>query len=247
MERTISYLFSPAQYGSIGRHEPGTGKRMSREAGMSHVTVSHVLNNHKPVRPETRARVEAAIEKLGYRPDSVARALNTRRSSTIGVILAGEELNELPRIPPGVQSAAQRAGYWVNLASWQGGTTRDLTETLRRLADQAIEAIAVIADRSVVVDALADIVTGVPVTVIMSGNVPNPELGFVEFDQELGARPAVEHLLGLGHRRIVHLAGPVSTFDFWGVGRPRGRPRCPRDQGARDRSRSHAGQHRQDP
>jgi DNA-binding LacI/PurR family transcriptional regulator len=140
---------------------------------MSHVTVSRVLNNHKPVRPETRARVEAAIEKLGYRPDSVARALNTRRSSTIGVILAGEELTELPRIPPGVQSAAQRAGYWVNLASWQGGTTRDLTETLRRLADQEIEAIADIADRSVVVDALADIVTGVPVTVIMSGNVPN--------------------------------------------------------------------------
>lgn len=188
---------------------------VAREAGVSHVTVSRVLNDHPSVRPETRARVEAAIEKLGYRPNSVARALKTRRSSTVGVVLAGVELYELPRILRGVQSAAQRAGYWVNLASWQGGTTRDLTETLRRLADQAVEAIAVIADRPMVVDALADIATGVPVTVIMSGNVPNPELGFVELDQELGARLAVEHLLELGHRRIVHLAGPVSTFDFW--------------------------------
>ncbi|HEX6355663.1 LacI family DNA-binding transcriptional regulator [Actinophytocola sp.] len=187
---------------------------VAREAGVSHVTVSRVLNDHPSVRPETRARVEAAIEKLGYRPNSVARALKSRRSSTIGVVLAGEELYELPRILRGVQGAAQRAGYWVNLASWQGGTTRDLTETLRRLTDQAVEAIAVIADRPMVVDAMADIVTGVPISVIMSGNVPNPELGFVEFDQELGARLAVAHLLELGHRHIVHLAGPTSTFDF---------------------------------
>ncbi|WP_345433774.1 LacI family DNA-binding transcriptional regulator [Actinoallomurus vinaceus] len=186
---------------------------VAREAGVSHVTVSRVLNDHPSVRPETRARVEAAIDKLGYRPNSVARALKSRRSSTIGVVLAGTELYELPRVLRGVQSAAQRAGYWVNLASWQGGTTKDMTETLQRLTDQAVEAIAVIADRPMVVDALADVVTGVPITVIMSGNVPNPDLGFVELDQELGARLAVEHLLELGHRRIVHLTGALSTFD----------------------------------
>ncbi|MFC5830350.1 LacI family DNA-binding transcriptional regulator [Nonomuraea insulae] len=186
---------------------------VAREAGVSHVTVSRVLNGHPSVRPETRARVEAAIEKLGYRRNSVARALKSRRSSTIGVVLAGAELYELPRILRGVQGAAQRAGYWVNLASWQGGTTLDLAETLQRLADQAVEGIAVIADRPMAVEALADIATGVPMTVIMSGNVPNPDLGFVELDQELGARMAVRHLLELGHRRIVHLTGALRTFD----------------------------------
>ncbi|WP_188189781.1 LacI family DNA-binding transcriptional regulator [Nonomuraea sp. SYSU D8015] len=186
---------------------------VAREAGVSHVTVSRVLNGHPSVRPETRARVEAAIEKLGYRRNSVARALKSRRSSTIGVVLAGAELFELPRILRGVQTAAQLAGYWVNLASWQGGSTLDLAETLQRLTDQSVEAIAVIADRPVVVDALADIVTGVPMTVVMSGNVPNPDLGFVELDQELGARLAVRHLLELGHRRIVHLTGALRAFD----------------------------------
>ncbi|GAA2888467.1 LacI family DNA-binding transcriptional regulator [Streptosporangium fragile] len=186
---------------------------VAREAGVSHITVSRVLNNHPSVRPETRARVEAAIEKLGYRRNSVARALKSRRSSTIGLVLAGTELYELPRILRGVQTTAQRAGYWVNLASWQGGTTMDLAETLQRLTDQAVEAIAVIADRPMVVDALADIVTGVPMTVIMSGNVPNPDLGFVELDQEFGARLAVRHLLELGHRHIAHLTGSLRTFD----------------------------------
>ncbi|HUR02277.1 MAG TPA: LacI family DNA-binding transcriptional regulator [Nonomuraea sp.] len=186
---------------------------VAREAGVSHVTVSRVLNDHPSVRPETRARVEAAIEKLGYRRNSVARALKSRRSTTIGVVLAGAELYELPRILRGVQTAAQRAGYWVNLASWQGGTTRDLAETLQRLTDQAVEAIAVIADRPMVADALSDIVTGVPITVVMSGNVANPDLGFVELDQELGARLAVRHLLELGHHHIVHLTGALRTFD----------------------------------
>ncbi|KAB8194084.1 LacI family DNA-binding transcriptional regulator [Nonomuraea phyllanthi] len=186
---------------------------VAREAGVSHVTVSRVLNDHPSVRPETRARVEAAIEKLGYRRNSVARALKSRRSSTIGVVLAGDELYELARILRGVQTAAQRAGYWANLASWQGGTTRDLAETLQRLTDQAVEGIAVIGDRPMVVDALAGIVTGVPMTVVMSGNVPNPDLGFVELDQEYGARLAVDHLLELGHRHIVHLTGALRTFD----------------------------------
>ncbi|MEV4471488.1 LacI family DNA-binding transcriptional regulator [Nonomuraea salmonea] len=186
---------------------------VAREAGVSHVTVSRVLNDHPSVRPETRARVEAAIEKLGYRRNSVARALKSRRSSTIGVVLAGAELYELPRMLRGVQSAAQRAGYWVNLASWQGGSTRDFAETLRRLTDQAVEAVAVIGDRPMVVDALAEIATDVPVTVIVSGTVPNPDLGFVELDQELGARLAVRHLLRLGHRRIAYLTGALRTYD----------------------------------
>ncbi len=186
---------------------------VAREAGVSHVTVSRVLNGHPSVRRETRARVEEAIEKLGYRRNSVARALKSRRSSTIGVVLAGAELYELPRILRGMQTAAQRAGYWVNLASWQGGRTLDLAETLQRLTDQAVEAIAVIADRPMAVDALSDIVIGVPMTVVMSGNVPNPDLSFVELDQELGARLAVQHLLGLGHRRIVHMTGALRTFD----------------------------------
>ncbi|MCX4855048.1 LacI family transcriptional regulator [Streptomyces canus] len=187
---------------------------VAREAGVSHITVSRVINGHPSVRPETRTRVEAAIQKLGYRRNSVARALKSRHSSTIGVVIVGSELFELPRILLGVETAAKQAGYWVSLASRQGeSTSADLMETLQRLTDQSVEAIAVVADRPLVVEALSGLSFGVPVTVVMSGSAPNPGLGFVEVDQEQGARLAVRHLLGLGHRDIAHLTGALRTFD----------------------------------
>jgi len=187
---------------------------VAREAGVSHITVSRVINGHPSVRPETRTRVEAAIQKLGYRRNSVARALKSRRSSTIGVVIVGSDLFELPRILLGVETAAKQTGYWVSLASRQGeSTTGDLMETLQRLTDQSVEAIAVVADRPDAVEALSRLSIGVPVAVVMSGSVPNPDLGFVEVDQELGARLAVRHLLDLGHRDIAHLTGALRTFD----------------------------------
>ncbi|NUP22040.1 MAG: LacI family DNA-binding transcriptional regulator [Streptomyces sp.] len=187
---------------------------VAREAGVSHITVSRVINGHPSVRPETRTRVEAAIQKLGYRRNSVARALKSRRSSTIGVVIVGSDLFELPRILLGVETAAKQTGYWVSLASRQGeSTTGDLMETLQRLTDQSVEAIAVVADRPDAVEALSRLSIGVPVAVVMSGSVPNPDLGFVEVDQELGARLAVRHLLDLGHRHIAHLTGALRTFD----------------------------------
>ncbi|MFF4056110.1 LacI family DNA-binding transcriptional regulator [Streptomyces sp. NPDC001668] len=187
---------------------------VAREAGVSHITVSRVINGHPSVRPETRTRVEAAIQKLGYRRNSVARALKSRRSSTIGVVIVGSELFELPRILLGVETAAKQAGYWVSLASRQGESTAgDLMETLQRLTDQSVEAIAVVADRPGVVETLSGLSLGVPVAVVMSGGVPDPAVSFVEVDQELGARLAVRHLLGLGHRHIAHLTGALRTFD----------------------------------
>ncbi|KUO05082.1 LacI family DNA-binding transcriptional regulator [Streptomyces caeruleatus] len=187
---------------------------VAREAGVSHITVSRVVNGHPSVRPETRARVEAAIQKLGYRRNSVARALKSRRSSTIGVVIVGSELFELPRILLGVETAAKQAGYWVSLASRQGeSTTGDLVETLQRLTDQSVEAIAIVADHPLAVEALSGLVLEVPVAVVMSGSVPNPGLSFVEVDQELGARLAVRHLLDLGHRHIAHLTGAPRIFD----------------------------------
>ncbi|MCF0078167.1 LacI family DNA-binding transcriptional regulator [Streptomyces lomondensis] len=187
---------------------------VAREAGVSHITVSWVINDHPSVRPETRARVEAAIRKLGYRRNSVARALKSRRSSTIGVVIAGSDLFELPRILLGVETAAKQAGYWVSLAGRQGeSTTADLVETLQRLTDQSVEAIAVVTDRPVAVEALSGLDFGVPVAVVMSGSEPHPGLCFVEVDQELGARLAVRHLLDLGHRRIAHLTGALRAFD----------------------------------
>lgn len=186
---------------------------VAKEAGVAHVTVSRVLNDHPSVRPETRERVLAAIAMLGYQRNDLARALKSGRSMTIGVVIAGSELFELPRVLRGIETAASAAGYWVNLASWQGGDASQLAATVDRVSGQATEGVAIIADRPVVEEALKQISTRVPVTVVMSGDIENPAIGSVELDQQLGARLATQHLLDLGHRDIVHLTGRLDTFD----------------------------------
>ena len=186
---------------------------VAREAGVGLVTVSRVLNEPNVVRPETRLRVQEVIERLGYRRNDVARALKSGRSNTIGVVIAGSDPWELPRTLKGVEQAADRAGYFVNLASFNGGSGETLLAAVERLVNQAVEGIAVIADRPLIVDALERMVSRVPITVVMSGEITNPAIGSIELDQDLGARMATEHLLQLGHRRIVHLTGRLDAFD----------------------------------
>ncbi|MCI2237746.1 LacI family transcriptional regulator [Paenibacillus sp. TRM 82003] len=186
---------------------------VARIAGVSHMTVSRVLNGHPSVKEETRARVLAAVEQTGYRRNSIARALHGDLSGTIGVVLAGEELHELSKVLRGVESAARSAGYWVNLAAWHGGTPEELAETFNRLIDQSVEGIALIADRPLAADALHRVQARVPVAVVMSGEVDNERLGSVEIDQVAGARMLTTHLLQLGHRRIAHLSGPARVYD----------------------------------
>lgn len=186
---------------------------VAREAGVAHVTVSRVINSPASVTPETRDRVNAAIAKLGYRRNDLARTLKSGRSMTLGVVIAGSELFELPRILLGVETAAQAAGYWVNLASWQAGNQARLLEMVDRLVAQGVQGVAIIADRPAAASIIDSMDVTIPVSVVMSGDVANPRVGSIELDQRLGARLATRHLLDLGHRDIVHLTGRLSAYD----------------------------------
>jgi LacI family transcriptional regulator len=192
---------------------PPTMVDVARAAGVAHITVSRVVNDEPTVRPETRDRVLRVIAELGYRRNDSARMLKSGRSTMLGVVLAGSELFELPRMLLGIEQAAKDAGHWVSLASWQGGTHEGLEQCLGRLVGQGAAGVAVIADRPVALEALDQTVARVPISVVMSGNVANPAIGSVELDQEEGARQATRHLLDLGHRDVVHLSGRLETYD----------------------------------
>jgi DNA-binding LacI/PurR family transcriptional regulator len=186
---------------------------VARAAGVAHITVSRVVNNEPTVRPATRDRVLRVIDELGYRRNDSARMLKSGRSTMLGVVLAGSELFELPRMLLGIEQAAKDAGHWVSLTSWQGGTHEQLEQCLGQLVGQGAAGVAVIADRPVALEALDRTVARVPISVVMSGNVANPAIGSVELDQVEGARLATRHLLELGHRDVVHLSGPLETYD----------------------------------
>jgi DNA-binding LacI/PurR family transcriptional regulator len=172
-------------------------------AGVSHITVSRVLNDYPSIRPETRDRVLAAIAQLGYRRNPAARALVTSRTRAIGVLSPAVAQHGPASSVLAVESAARAHGYHplVTAAAVEHDAT---VAALEFLLDQAVEALVVIAPHETVFGAIRDLDIRVPLVTLQAPDRP----GGIGVDQAAGARLATDHLLELGHTRIQHLAGP---------------------------------------
>ena len=185
---------------------------VAARAGVSHQTVSRVLNDHPNVRPATRERVLAAIAELGYRRNPAARALVTRRSGMIGVMSSGSALFGPSSTLIAVEGAARDAGLFVSVATIAKWEVESVSTALEHFMDQGADAVVVIASHDEAVAAARTFTGSVPLVMIGPAELP-PPLHAVSGDQYGGARLAVRHLLELGHREVVHLAGPVDWFD----------------------------------
>src|SRR5437763_11456770 len=125
---------------------------VGRLAGVSHQTVSRVINGSPHVRPETRARVVAAMEELGYRPNSAARALVTGRSSTLGVVSFDTTLYGPASTLFGIERAAHTAGYFVIVASLEALDRDSVCDAVERLRIHGVDGILMIAPLQEAVD-----------------------------------------------------------------------------------------------
>ncbi|HUY30023.1 MAG TPA: LacI family DNA-binding transcriptional regulator [Acidimicrobiales bacterium] len=179
---------------------------VARLAGVSHQTVSRVLNKHPYVSAATRGRVLSAIEELGYHPNAAARALATGRSHTIGLVTLDSTLYGPVATLYGIERAARSAGYYVSVVSLRAHDLTSLQDALRRLNEQAVAGVILIAPLPPAFDALAELPEQLPL-VVVEGD-PKAALPAVTVDQQAGARLATEHLLELGHRTVHHVAGP---------------------------------------
>lgn len=180
---------------------------VARLAGVSHQTVSRVLNHHPSIRDSTRQRVLQVMDELQYRPNRAARALVTSRSNTIGVLAASAASLYGPASSiNAVEDAARDAGYYVTVAHIGSLAHDDIVAAIDHLMSQAVEGIVIVAPQTPVLEAITAVSIGVPyVTMQAAGVAEGHELSV---DQVAGAREATGHLIDLGHRRIVHLAGP---------------------------------------
>lgn len=181
-------------------------------AGVSHQTVSRVLNGHPSVRPETRERVLEAIAALGYRRNTAARALVTRRTGTIGVVTSGSALFGPTSTLIAVEEAARDAGYFVSVATigrWSGEAMR---QVLEHFMSQGVEGVVVVAAHDDAIEAVQQFDAPVPVVMVGPKDLPG-DLHAVAVDQYAGARLAARHLLDLGHTDVMHLAGPADWLD----------------------------------
>jgi DNA-binding LacI/PurR family transcriptional regulator len=184
---------------------------VARLAGVSHQTVSRVINGSIHVRAETRDRVLAAMEKLDYRPNSVARALVTGRSHTLGVVTFDTTLFGPASTLVGIERAAHAAGYFVSIVSLEALDRPAVMRAVERLRALGVDGVLVIAPHVAATGALWDLPGDLPVVAVEAG--PEDGVPVVAVDQYQGARLATEHLLSLGHKTVHHIAGPADWIE----------------------------------
>ncbi|WP_437670184.1 LacI family DNA-binding transcriptional regulator [Sorangium sp. So ce131] len=184
---------------------------VAKLAGVSYQTVSRVLHDSPHVHPDTRERVLEAIRQLDYRPSSVAQALVTGRSRTLGVVSFDTTLYGPASTLLGIEEAAHDAGYGVSIASLKSFSRAPVVDAVKRLCDQGADGIVVIAPQRSAVDALRHVTSNVPVVAVEGG--PDDSVPVVAVDQHGGAAAATRHLLDLGHRTVWHIAGPPDWLE----------------------------------
>ena len=180
------------------------------EAGVSSQTVSRVSTGRSNVEDETRDRVLAAMRKLGYRPNSAARALRSGQFHNIGVILFTLSSFGNMRTLDSIAVAAASAGYSITLIPVQDPTQGEVTVAFTRLSEQAVDGIIIIIEAHLLDQSDIELPPGLPVVVVdSSARYPYP---VVDTDQAQGARLATEHLLDLGHDTVWHISGPEESY-----------------------------------
>jgi len=183
-------------------------------AGVSHQTVSRVLNDHPAVRPQTRERVLAAISTLGYRRNSAARALVTKRSQTIGVISFDTTLFGPASTLYGIEEAAHEAGYYVSVATAKSITRDTVLDGFHRLVAPSVDGVIVIAPQREAFTAVAELPRDLPVVVVEGRS--SSWAPVVSVDQVRGGRLASEHLLAQGADTVWHISGPADWLEAEG-------------------------------
>ncbi|MGN6127226.1 MAG: LacI family DNA-binding transcriptional regulator [Humibacter sp.] len=184
---------------------------VARLAGVSAQTVSRTLSGHPNVQAETRAKVMAAVEQLGYRRNSAARALSSGRSRTIGVVTLQTGFASRMALIVGIEAAATEAGYAVSTATTASLEASAIEAALSRLADQGVEGIVLAVPLISTNHAIEALTESLPTVAIDGSRTPSTDV--LAIDQRALGRLATRHLLDLGHENVWHVAGPSAWLE----------------------------------
>jgi DNA-binding LacI/PurR family transcriptional regulator len=187
---------------------------VAKATGVSHQTVSRVVNGSPHVAERTRDRVLKAIKALNYRPNQIARQLVRQRSRLIGVISYGTRLYGPGHVLTSVDKAARDAGYQVLLTGVASVERRVLREATQELLAHRVAGILVNVPLEVRFSELEFGLRGLPFLTLDACSRPFPT---IQFDHRKGNYLTTRHLLELGHRRLAYLAGDKT----WVCGRMR--------------------------
>lgn len=189
-----------------GRMRQPSMRDVARASGVSYQTVSRVINDQERVHPATRARVLAAVEALGYHPNSAARALVTGRGSTVAVVADNTSLYGYARTLEGIEDAAWATGYTVNITVLRSPDRSDRADALERLLSQPLAGLIAFTHDDLARTAVEQVPIRVPAVTVFGTGAGGRVHTLI--DEEGGARAATRYLLELGHRTVHHAAVP---------------------------------------
>ncbi len=183
---------------------------VAREAGVSLMTVSRVINHKSDVSPSTRQRVLEIIQRLGYRPSGLARGLATNRTRALGLVIPDVANPFFADVVRGVEQQAYAEGYNVFLCNTDEDPQREAA-VLQSLEEKRVDGLLLCSSR-LDDEALSAALERHPFVVLINRKVGGGDVGVALIDDELGGRLATEHLLRAGHQAIGFLAGPSTSY-----------------------------------
>lgn len=195
-------------------HRPAspTQADVARAAGVSTAVVSYVVNNGpRPVSPETRERVEAAIQALGYSPNASARALRSGASRLLGVCVPGARNPYHAELVEHVAAAAEQAGYGTLLMTTDASPRRE-EELVTALIDRGVDGLIICPTKAP--QAYDHLTRHLPTALLCAA--PSASHHTIGADLEDGARRVVRHLIGHGHTDVALLMAPLDPWDLNG-------------------------------
>ncbi|WP_240220506.1 LacI family DNA-binding transcriptional regulator [Rheinheimera hassiensis] len=185
--------------------------QVSELAGVSLATVSRVMNNNARVSEATRNKVLAAMEQLGYRPNSIAQSLASNRSNSVGILVSELHGPFYGEMLSGIENECRAAGKHVIIAAGHSeeASEKDGIEFLiSRSCDALILHVEAVSD-----DYLIKLASGNMPIVLINRFIPRLANNCISLDNELGGYLATKQLLQQGHKQLAYMAGPMWKSD----------------------------------
>jgi LacI family transcriptional regulator len=180
---------------------------VAHEAGVSMATVSRVVNNNPNVKPQTRKKVYEAIERLGYRPNAVARGLASKKTTTVGVVIPDISNALFAEVARGIEDIATMYHYNIILCNADKKKEKEI-RVINTLLEKQVDGLIFMG--GIVTEEHIDAFKTSSVPVVLCGTTDERNaMPAVDIDHEQAAYDAVKVLLDNGHKRIGMISGSL--------------------------------------
>lgn len=179
---------------------------IARECGLSRATVARALSGKGYVEEERRQLIQQTADRLGYRTSTIARALRTQRTSSIGVLVADITNPIFPQIVKGIDEVVAADNHTMFLCNTDEDPQKQQA-IVRSLLDRHVDGFVLVSQT--LTDGFLKLIENGPPCVFINRRPPGPVMDYVGPDNAQGIRLLLDHLCGLGHKRIAYIAGPA--------------------------------------